>query len=126
MRHARRAVLPVCAMLLAGCTWYHREPLAPRDTSTSLTTLERIRIDPSTMPLPELAAHRFDPSDGLDIEEVAMLAVANNPDLKLTRDDLGIARAQAFSAGLLPDPQLSISSHYPGQLDTVRASNYAF
>lgn len=76
------------------------------------------------MPLPELAAHRFDPSDGLDIEEVAMLAVANNPDLKLARDDLGIARAQAFSAGLLPDPQLSVSSDYPGLQGATRAFSY--
>ncbi|CAN0627453.1 Outer membrane efflux protein [Burkholderia multivorans] len=76
------------------------------------------------MPLPELAAHRFDPSDGLDIEEVAMLAVANNPDLKLARDDLGIARAQAFSAGLLPDPQLSVSSDYPGATGFSRAFSY--
>jgi len=121
---ALRATMPLCAMLIAGCTWYHREPLAPRDTSTSASTLERIQIDPATMPLPELAAHRFDPSNGLDIEEVAMLAVANNPDLKLTRDDLGIARAQAFSAGLLPDPQLSVSSDYPGAEGFTRAFNY--
>lgn len=119
-----RVFVPVVAMLLAGCAWYHREPLAPRDTSTSAHSLERIRIDASSMPLPELAVHRFDPSDGLDIDEVAMLAVANNPDLKLTRDDLGIARAQAYSAGLLPDPQLSVSSDYPGQLGTTRAFNY--
>jgi outer membrane protein TolC len=120
----RLTLLTAGAMLLAGCTFYHREPLAPRDTSTSLTTLERVRIDPATMPLPELAAHRFDPSDGLDIEEVAMLAVANNPDLKLTRDDLGIARAQAFSAGLLPDPQLSVSSDYPGAVGATRPFSY--
>ncbi|WP_232316691.1 TolC family protein [Candidatus Burkholderia verschuerenii] len=96
----------------------------PVDTSTSTTSLERMQIDPRTMPLPELASHRFDPSDGLDIEEVAMLAVANNPDLKLARADLDIARAQAFSAGLLPDPQIAISSDYPGALDTTRAFNY--
>ncbi|MFL9896619.1 TolC family protein [Paraburkholderia fungorum] len=120
-----RALAPmVCALLLAGCTWYHREPLAPQDTSTSARSLERVRIDASTMPLPELAAHRFDPSDGLDIDEVAMLAVANNPDLKLARDDLGIARAQAYSAGLLPDPQLSVSSDYPGAIGTTRAFSY--
>src|SRR6476659_4540426 len=101
--------MAACLSMLASCTWYRREPLSPRDTSTSLESLERIRIDPATMPLPELAAHRFDPSDGLDIEEVAMLAVANDPDLKLARGDLGIARAQAFSAGLLPDPQVAIS-----------------
>ncbi|WGS55292.1 TolC family protein (plasmid) [Paraburkholderia sp. D15] len=53
-----------------------------------------------------------------------MLAVANNPDLKLIRDDLGIARAQAYSAGLLPDPQVSISSDYPGAAGTTRAFNY--
>jgi outer membrane protein TolC len=111
-------------MLLAGCTWYHREPLAPRDTSTSARSLERVRVDASTMPLPELAAHRFDPSDGLDIDETAMLAVANNPELKLARDDLGIARAQAYSAGLLPDPQVSVSSDYPGAAGATRAFSY--
>ncbi|MGH8779999.1 TolC family protein [Paraburkholderia sp.] len=110
--------------LVAACTWYRPAPLSAHDTSTSATALEHVQIDPATMPLPELAAHRFDPSDGLDIEEVAMLAVASNPDLKLARDDLGIARAQAFSAGLLPDPQLSVSSDYPGALGTTRAFNY--
>ena len=110
--------------MLAACTSYHREPLPQQATSISTEALERVRIDPSTMPLPALAAHRFDPSNGLDIEGVAMLAVANNPDLKLARDDLGIARAQAFSAGLLPDPQLSVSSDYPGQTGFSRAFSY--
>jgi outer membrane protein TolC len=119
-----RALVPLCALLIGGCATYHREPLAPQDTSTSARSLERIRIDAASMPLPELAAHRFDPADGLDIDEVAMLAVANNPDLKLARDDLGIARAQAYSAGLLPDPQLSVSSDYPGAVGTTRAFNY--
>lgn len=123
-RFAPRALAAACVMLCAGCTWYHREPLDTRDTSTSARTLERIQIDPASMPLPELAAHRFDPSDGLDIEEVAMLAVANNPDLKLARDDVGIARAQAFSAGLLPDPQVSVSTDYPGQAGFSRAFSY--
>jgi outer membrane protein TolC len=113
-----------CALIVSGCTWYHPKPLTPNTTSTSTTQVERIRIEPSRMPLPELASHRFDPSDGFDIEEVAMLAVANNPALKLARDDLHIACAQAYSAGLLPDPQLSISSDYPGALGTTRAFNY--
>jgi outer membrane protein TolC len=116
--------MPALALLVTGCTWYHPEPLAPQNTSTSARSLERIQIDPSTMPLPALAAHRFDPSDGLDIDELAMLAVANNPDLELSRDDLGIARAQAYSAGLLPDPQLGVSSDYPGELGTTRAFSY--
>jgi len=121
---ALRALVPACAMLIAGCTWYLGEPLSSQDTLTSTRTLERIRIDSSTMPLAELAAHRFDPSDGLDIEEVAMLAVANNSDLKLARDDLGIARTQAFSAGLLPDLQLAVSSDFPGAVGFTRAFSY--
>ncbi|KQR76911.1 transporter [Burkholderia sp. Leaf177] len=108
----------------AACTWYHADPLKPVNTSTSQDNVERIRIDPASMPLPELATHTFDPSDGLDIGEVAMLAVANNPDLKLARDDLGIVRAQAFAAGLLPDPQLAVSSDYPGAAGATRAFNY--
>ena len=123
-RIALIALIAPCTLLPGGCASYHREPLAPRNTSTSARSLERIRIDPSSMPLPELSAHRFDPADGLDSDEVAMLAVANNPDLKLARDDLGIARAQAYSAGLLPDPQLSVSSDYPGAAGTTRAFNY--
>ncbi len=109
---------------LGGCTWYHPDPLSPRDTTTSQRALEHLRIDATRMPLPALAAHRFDPSDGLDIEETAMLAVVNNPDLKLTRDDLGIAHAQAFSAGLLPDPQLAVDSDYPGLQGATRAFSY--
>ena len=118
------ALACACALMLPGCTWYHPEPLQPYALSTSAAQLQRIEIDPATMPLPELAAHRFDPSDGFDIDEVAMLAVANNPDLKLARDDLRIASAQAWSAGLLPDPQLSISSDYPGAIGTTRAFSY--
>ncbi|AOJ05652.1 transporter [Burkholderia mayonis] len=110
--------------MLGGCAAYRPQPLAAHSTFTTVAELGRLRIDPAKMPLPELAAHRFDPSGGLDIEDVAMLAVANNPDLKLARDDLGIAQAQAYSAGLLPDPQLSVSSDYPGAAGLERAFNY--
>ncbi|WP_230949360.1 TolC family protein [Burkholderia vietnamiensis] len=110
--------------LITGCTTYHEKPLSQVSTALSKNDLARFEIDSGNMPLPELAAHRFDPSDGLDIEDVAMLAVANNPDLKLARDDLGIAQAQAFAAGLLPDPQLSVSSDFPGASGLERAFNY--
>lgn len=126
-RRAARAALACavsCVVALCGCTVYHPQPLPVQPTLTTPDALERLRIDPAKMPLPELAAHRFDPSAGFDIEDVAMLAVANNPDLKLARDDLGIAQAQAYSAGLLPDPQLAVSSDYPGAAGLERAFNY--
>ncbi|OIQ83231.1 outer membrane efflux protein [mine drainage metagenome] len=96
---------------LAGCVAYQPEPLGLKPSLK--TAVPRLDIDTSKMPLPEFATHKFDPSDGLDMTEVAMLAVVNNPDLKLARDDLGIAQAQAFAAGLLPDPQISFSPQFP-------------
>ncbi len=109
-RPLRQLQLSLPLALLAGCTMYHAKPIdsaAPvADSATALS------VDAATMPTPALRQHRFDPSDGLDAIEVAMLAVTNNPDLRLMRDDLGIQRAQAFSAGLLPDPQLSFSRDF--------------
>lgn len=96
---------------LAGCAAYHPAPLSTQPNITQ--EISRIVVNAAEMPLPELRTHPFNPSDGLDMTEVAMLAVANNPQLKLARDDLGISHAQAFAAGLLPDPQLGISRDTP-------------
>jgi len=108
---------------LAGCATYREQPLPAR--STLPDRIPDLTIDSRQMPLPELAAHRFDPTDGLDITEVAMLAVVNNPDLKTARAAAGIAHAQAFAAGLLPDPQLSLAADVPdaGQGATTTAYN---
>ena len=108
------------SVILAGCTIYSRKPL-PEGPSLS-RDISHILIDSNAMPLPELTAHRFDPTDGLDMTEVAMLAVVNNPDLKLARDDCGIANAQAFAAGLLPDPQLNYALDFP--TGNIPGSNY--
>lgn len=96
---------------LSGCTLYHPAPLATAPQWPA--DLQRLQVDPRTLPFPELAAHPFDPRDGLDMTEVAMLAVVNNPDLRLARDDLGVVQAQAFDAGLLPDPLFSFSPQFP-------------
>lgn len=96
--------------LLAGCATYRPLPL---DNAPRRQGLADITVPAASMPVPDLRAHRFDPSDGLDVTEVAMLAVANNPDLRSQRDDLAISRAQAFGAGLLPDPQLSYEHDRP-------------
>src|SRR5476649_2337082 len=109
---------------LAGCSTYEALPLTPAMPAPA--TLADLRVDAASLPFPALAAHRFDPSDGLDIVETAMLAVANNPDLKLARDDAAIAHAQAYAAGLLPDPQLALSRDLSdsGGADTRAAYSY--
>ena len=98
-------------LCLPGCATYSPHPLAEQpdliDRPAALT------IDPRTLPLPALRKHVFDPRDGLDMTEVAMIAVINNPDLKAERRKSDVARAQLFDAGLLPDPQISASVDHP-------------
>lgn len=107
---------------LAGCATYRPLPL---DGIQRPMRLVDITVPVASMPVPGLRAHRFDPADGLDVTEVAMLAVANNPDLRSQRDDLAISRAQAFAAGLLPDPEVSYERDRPdpGQAEDTPAFN---
>ncbi len=98
-----RPCLLLAGALVTACSSY--QPLTLAEGKPA-----RLVVDTRSLPFPPMAAHRFDPDDGLDIVEVAMLAVVNNPDLRLVRDDAAIAHAQSFSAGLLPDPQFSLSS----------------
>jgi outer membrane protein TolC len=105
-----RIACAAAALAVSACASYAPLPLGPGEGAAGVAQL----VAPTAgMPLPSLATHRFDPADGLDVTETAMLAVANSPALKLKRDELGIARAQAFAAGLLPDPQLSLGADFP-------------
>ncbi len=98
----RRSLL-LASVFVSACSTY--QPLALQEGRPA-----DLVVDTASLPFRPMAAHRFNPDDGLDIVEVAMLAVVNNPDLRLVRDDAAIAHAQSFSAGLLPDPQLALSS----------------
>ena len=102
-------ILTACAWL-AGCAVYHPLPL---DTRSGSRAVADIKVPAISMPTPELRAYSFDPANGLDVTEVAMLAVANDPQLKIERDKAGVAHAQAYAAGLLPDPQLSYEHDRP-------------
>lgn len=110
-RRLRKLVLGLPVVLLAGCASYHPLPLAQHPSV--LDKLPALHVDASQLGLPMLAGHRFDPADGLDMTEVATLAVVNNPALKAARRRADVARAQLFAARLLPDPQLSLSTDHP-------------
>lgn len=108
---ARFLIINLMALGFAGCTSYAPKPLPERvDLPQSASV---INLDPARLPFRNLSTHVFNPDDGLDMDEVAMLAVANNPQLRQLRDELGIAHAQSFAAGLLPDPQLGVTSDHP-------------
>lgn len=107
----RVMAIGLAALGLAGCANYAPKPLPERVNVPH--SASAIAVEPARLPFRSLSRHPFNPADGLDMDEVAMLAVANNPQLRQARDALGIARAQSFAAGLLPDPQLGITSDHP-------------
>ncbi|MGC9021926.1 MAG: TolC family protein, partial [Dissulfurimicrobium sp.] len=104
--------------LLAGCTPYHPMPidslavkraLAPVDTAKVKIELQGLE-NPLLRPLKPVP---FDLSDGLSIDEAAIMAVVANPGLKAERDRLGLARAQVLKAGILPNPKISAGLDRP-------------
>lgn len=111
----------LAALLLAGCASYQPLPLAEQPTAAH--DVREIALPAQALSLPQLAPHPIDPARPLDMTTVAMLAVAGNPDLKLARGDAGIAHAQAFAAGLLPDPQFNLTRDYPGKPGFFSAFN---
>lgn len=90
---ALRVALPL--LLLGGCQSYEAVPLPEA---------------------PDFASARVGaPTKPLSLVEVATLAVRENPALVASRAKANIASAQAFAAGLLPDPQLNANLEHPTQ-----------
>jgi outer membrane protein TolC len=111
-RHAWRPLPLVAAALalLSGCASYRPQPL--RNDAALAASVESLQAE-ATPPNGTAARHAFNAADGLDLDEVGVLAVLNNPDLKAQRTRLAVADAQVFSAGLLPDPQLAAGIDKP-------------
>jgi outer membrane protein TolC len=104
-------IIIATAVQLSACATYQPQPLTARPDLEP--RVPRIKVDVRQLPLPMLRSHPFNPNDGLDMTETAILAVINNPDLKARRLEAEIAAAQLFDARLLPDPQLSLSGAHP-------------
>lgn len=91
-RLLRAAGALFAAALIAGCATYRHLPLPAGSNLAG--------VAPGG-PIP------------LDMNRVATLAVLNNPDLNTARANLRVAQAQAFAAGLLPDPHFNLSGDHP-------------
>ena len=96
--------------MLCSCASYQPLPLS-HDIQLNKALVD-LQIDTKTLHFPELASHPLDLQGEWDITNLATLAVLNNPELKLARDEAGIIHAQAFAAGLLPDPQINLSQDF--------------
>ena len=92
--------------MLAGCASYAPQPLDGGDVDAVLASPDRAAL--TQRAAATHAAIRLDFTQPLTGEEIAVLAVLANPDLRAARIQQRIAEAQVFAAGLLPDPQLSL------------------
>lgn len=101
--------LALCGVLFA-CASYAPKPLPKRAHWGNKADLE---VDARDIALPALTAQRIDLNARLTMPAIAALAVLNDPGLQAARDRAGVAQAQAFAAGLLPDPQFSASRDIP-------------
>ena len=97
--------------LLGACTAYHPLPLEER--ASLAAGIEALAVDPAVFPGGAAGRRAFEPRDGLDLDEVGILAAVNNPDLRAQRASLAVAEAQVFAAGLLPDPQINAAVDNP-------------
>lgn len=111
VRKTRLLALPVALALLAsGCATYRPEPLGNDTLILSPPVASILARDAATIDRPYLRPVAIDLARPLDANAIAILAVLSNPDLKALRQRAGVADAQAFAAGLLPDPSFSFNA----------------
>lgn len=89
-------IVAFCLTIPAGCIRYTPEPLT---TAPAMSRL--LNVIPSSPPC------QISPS------VAAAWAVIGNADLRAMRARQQVAEAQVFAAGLLPDPQIAITSDFP-------------
>jgi len=100
-------MLPLC-LILSGCASYQAIPLLKQHTLPDIKTLvAQVKLSP----LIKSAALNID--KGLTLDEIAILALYNSPNLQVNRKKYYLTQANAYNLGLLPDPQLSASFDNP-------------
>lgn len=113
--------------MIAGCSGYAPSPLDDGRSDSALSTPDRQELaqDAQQLRHPRIPPMTLDFSKPLTSDELAVIAVLVNPDLKAMRARAGVADAQVFDAGLLPDPQLTVGLDRPtsGQAGLVNAYN---
>ena len=115
------------AAFLAGCAAYHPKPLDGERLDSALAVPDNVTLAQEAARLrhPRIPPIVLDFSKPLTGKELGVIAVLVNPELKALRAEEGVAEAQVFRAGLLPDPRFSFGLDHPlnGTPDLVNASN---
>lgn len=113
-------------VLIAACASYQAVPLEP---SVKLSdAIEQLCMDISQhTELPNAWRNSsVKADDGLNETEIVQLAVLNSPHLAAVQATRLEASAQLIQAGLLPDPQLSLSADFPRGNNPAPVTAYGF
>lgn len=98
------------ALALGGCASIAPPVLArldPSGASFDPATRQALTRDAASLTPPWLSPRTVDLTRPLEPDDIALIAVVANPDLRALRKQAKVAEAQVFAAGLLPDPTFS-------------------
>lgn len=98
-----KRVIAAPIMLMAAACVAHPTPYVVPDISLTGRSLAQTTEEGSGIDL----------LSPLKTGTLADMAVLNNPDLVAMRTEAGLADAQVFAAGLLPDPAISLGADFP-------------
>lgn len=119
----------IVSIIVTSCVPYHPKPLG---SCTIFNALERPKAEDlinraMCFNHPRIPPICLDLNKPLTTQELAVITVLVNPDLKALRAKKGVACAQVFQAGLLPDPSLNFIFDVPlhKDLGLVTAYNLA-
>jgi outer membrane protein TolC len=105
------------ATLLAGCAGFAPKALPEPEQLLAPGIAEAAALPAVAHPrLPPAPIDLHAPLSELDLARLALVA---SPDLAAMRRQVGVAEAQVFAAGLLPDPQLTLSLDHPDDASLV-------
>lgn len=118
LKSAAFSILLPVYLLLCGCASYHVTPLSEQNLPLDINTLvEQAKASPL------LNSEAVNLNNGLNLDELANLALFNSPLLKVNQQQYSVSQANAYNLGLFPDPQFSANIDHPtgSVLNTVNA-----
>ena len=100
--------------ILGGCAFYHPQPMTAPAIDRALTIPSNALLGREALELKHPILHplELDPRQPLSPEAAQILAVLINPVLRADRDRAGVSEAQLIGAGILPNPQLTLSRDF--------------
>lgn len=103
---------------VSGCATYRPDPLPTVESLLRGTHAASAAWSPATTFLPAKSIDLAAPLSDLDAGRLALIA---SPELRAIRTQVGLSEAQLFAAGLIADPQISLSVDRPRGLELVDA-----